>query len=253
MIDRTAGWTATERAVAILAQEINDAPAEALVRDITDDEQRNWAARIRAIGNAKGWSTWSADYMDPDTEFTDAGVPPIEAIEATMVGTGEKDIPASGTVGAPGTPSTPDAAALLAHAASFEVPRPGNRLPLLLQRVHGHPDDWIILNRSGQCWARDSGGQWVAYFSGLNWLQGRASVRFPLAEAWQLATRIAATEQPGKCRRNVVDGDFGDHFFKHGAIIDGPKHCTYCGAPRPEPATDGAGRSDSAAPCSGPI
>jgi hypothetical protein len=36
------------------------------------------------------------------------------------------------------------------------------------------------------------------------------------------------------CPRNVIDGDVGGHFFKHGAIVDGPMRCVYCGAAKPE-------------------
>lgn len=36
------------------------------------------------------------------------------------------------------------------------------------------------------------------------------------------------------CPRNVIDGDVGGHFFKHGAIVDGPMRCVYCGVAKPE-------------------
>ncbi|MFC8676717.1 hypothetical protein ACFUEN_29030 [Streptomyces griseorubiginosus] len=76
------GWTSRERLTAIVAQEINDAPAEELIKATVDDALREWAAKIRKVGGAKGWSTWAAEYMDPDAEFVDVGTPPIEEIEA---------------------------------------------------------------------------------------------------------------------------------------------------------------------------
>jgi hypothetical protein len=36
------------------------------------------------------------------------------------------------------------------------------------------------------------------------------------------------------CPRNVIDGDVGGHFFKHGAFVDGPKRCIYCGTAQPD-------------------
>lgn len=42
--------------------------------------------------------------------------------------------------------------------------------------------------------------------------------------------RAAASAVDGGCPRNVIDGDVGGHFFKVGAIAEGPRHCMYCGA-----------------------
>ncbi|WP_426568122.1 hypothetical protein [Streptomyces canus] len=90
-----------------------------------------------------------------------------------------------------GADATPDPAELLAYASAFEVPRPG-RLPLLVQRSYGHADRWAILDRDGHCWHRD--GYWVVHFGGIADDRRRDSARFPLAEAWPLAHRIAAGE-----------------------------------------------------------
>ncbi|MFI5880855.1 hypothetical protein [Streptomyces sp. NPDC051554] len=230
-------WTPRERLAAIVAQEINDAPAEELIQATTDDELRAWAAKVRAVGQAKGWSTWAADYMNPDVEFVDVGVPLLDEID---VGEGaEKDTSGDRRTAAGG--STPDLPELLRHASSFEIPRPENKMPLVVQRIYGRDDAWVILNRVGHCWTRSSGGQWTAFHGGLGWLEGRPSVQFPLTEAWTLARRIAATDLDGKCRRNVVDGDIGDHFFKKGAPSDAPSACTYCGGLKPEEPTDPAG------------
>jgi hypothetical protein len=92
-----------------------------------------------------------------------------------------------------GADATP--AALLAHASEFEIPRPGNSLPLLLQRSYGHADRWSILDRDGHCWHRD--GYWVAHFGGISDDTKRDSARFTLAEAWPLAHRIAAGAEGG--------------------------------------------------------
>src|SRR3546814_7796513 len=45
-----------------------------------DDVLRGWAAKIREVGTAKGWSTWAAAYLDPDIEFVDTGMPSTETI-----------------------------------------------------------------------------------------------------------------------------------------------------------------------------
>ncbi|MCX4622838.1 hypothetical protein [Streptomyces albogriseolus] len=36
------------------------------------------------------------------------------------------------------------------------------------------------------------------------------------------------------CPRNVIDGDVGSHLYKHGAFVDGPMRCMYCGGAKPE-------------------
>ncbi|WPP29991.1 hypothetical protein [Streptomyces sp. CL7] len=36
------------------------------------------------------------------------------------------------------------------------------------------------------------------------------------------------------CPRNVIDGDVGGHLYKHGAFVDGPMRCMYCGGAKPE-------------------
>ncbi|MFJ2004782.1 hypothetical protein [Streptomyces chartreusis] len=82
--DRTANWTAGERLAAIVAQEINDAPAEELIKAATDEVVRGWAARIREVATAKGWSTWAAAFIDPDVEFVDTGMPSTESIVAEL-------------------------------------------------------------------------------------------------------------------------------------------------------------------------
>lgn len=43
--------------------------------------------------------------------------------------------------------------------------------------------------------------------------------------------QMAAATAVGGCPRNVIDGDVGGHFFKVGAVGDGPRCCMYCGAP----------------------
>lgn len=45
---------------------------------------RDWAAKIRQVGTAKGWSTWAAAYMDPDVPFVDTGMPSTETIVAEL-------------------------------------------------------------------------------------------------------------------------------------------------------------------------
>lgn len=42
---------------------------------------RDAGDRIAALGKARGWSTWAADYVHPDREFVDPGAPatPAEA------------------------------------------------------------------------------------------------------------------------------------------------------------------------------
>lgn len=77
-------WTSGERLAAIVAQEINDAPAEELIKAAVDDVLRGWAARIREVGTAKGWSTWASAYINPDIEFGDTEMPSTETIVAEL-------------------------------------------------------------------------------------------------------------------------------------------------------------------------
>ncbi|MFJ8153927.1 hypothetical protein [Streptomyces sp. NPDC094468] len=42
--------------------------------------RREWAAKIRKAGTAKGWSTWAAAFLDPDIEFVDTDMPSTETI-----------------------------------------------------------------------------------------------------------------------------------------------------------------------------
>lgn len=65
---------------ATLAQEISDGPAADLISAATDDVLRGWAARIRETGAAKGWSTWAAEFIDPDSDFVDTGMPSTETL-----------------------------------------------------------------------------------------------------------------------------------------------------------------------------
>jgi hypothetical protein len=46
--------------------------------------RRRWAAKIREVGTAKGWSTWAGPFMDPDVEFVDAEMPATESIVAEL-------------------------------------------------------------------------------------------------------------------------------------------------------------------------
>lgn len=77
-------WTPGERLAAIVAQEINDAPAAELIKAATDDVLRGWAAKIREVGAAKGWSVWAAAFLDPDSDFVDTGMPSTESIVAEL-------------------------------------------------------------------------------------------------------------------------------------------------------------------------
>ncbi|MFI1535533.1 hypothetical protein [Streptomyces anandii] len=58
--------------------------AQALRERISLETRRDWAAQIRAIGATKGWSTWAAEYMDPDVEFVDVGMPSTREIVAQL-------------------------------------------------------------------------------------------------------------------------------------------------------------------------
>ncbi|MGW0578327.1 hypothetical protein ACWD25_20680 [Streptomyces sp. NPDC002920] len=77
-------WTPGERLAVVVAQEINDAPAAELIQAVVDDVLRGWAARIREVGTAKGWSTWAGAFIDPDVEFVDTGMPSTETIVAEL-------------------------------------------------------------------------------------------------------------------------------------------------------------------------
>ncbi|MFF9262018.1 MULTISPECIES: hypothetical protein [Streptomyces] len=40
---------------------------------------RDLAEQVEALGKARGWSTWAADYLHPDREFVDTGAPEDQA------------------------------------------------------------------------------------------------------------------------------------------------------------------------------
>jgi len=73
-------WTPGEQLHAILAQDLNDGPATDLINAATNDVLRGWAARIREVGAAKGWSTWAAEFIDPASDFVDTGLPSTETL-----------------------------------------------------------------------------------------------------------------------------------------------------------------------------
>jgi hypothetical protein len=48
------------------------------------ETRREWAARVREVGTAKGWSVWAGPFMDPDVEFVDSEMPSTESIVAEL-------------------------------------------------------------------------------------------------------------------------------------------------------------------------
>ncbi|MGW2582983.1 hypothetical protein ACWCYZ_16880 [Streptomyces virginiae] len=76
--------------------------------------------------------------------------------------------------------------------SAIEVPRSGNALPLLLQRIHGHINRWAICDRTGRRWTRHVG--WCPEFGGITDEHLRDDARFTLAEALPLARRLAAED-----------------------------------------------------------
>ncbi|WP_369778877.1 hypothetical protein [Streptomyces sp. R33] len=80
----------------------------------------------------------------------------------------------------------------LEGATAFEVPRPGNAFPLLVQRSYGHTDRWSICDREGRRWTRHVG--WCPEFGGIADEHLRDDARFTLAEALPLARRLAAED-----------------------------------------------------------
>ncbi|MET7776295.1 hypothetical protein ABZU94_10540 [Streptomyces mirabilis] len=87
--------------------------------------------------------------------------------------------------------STPALADLLRYVEAFEIPRPGNAMPLLLERSYAGGDRWSIGDREGRRWDREHG--FVLERQDLD-EKTRTDTRFPLAEAWPLAHRVAAGE-----------------------------------------------------------
>jgi hypothetical protein len=85
--------------------------------------------------------------------------------------------------------STPFAG-LLAHVTVFELPWTGSTLPLQLRRSTAGGDRWMICDREGRRWHRDHG----FVYERSDDERTRTDTRFPLAEAWPLAQRIAAGE-----------------------------------------------------------
>jgi hypothetical protein len=57
---------------------------EAVVDASEAELLREWAARVRQVDAAKGWSVWAAAFMDPDVPFVDTGMPSTETIVAEL-------------------------------------------------------------------------------------------------------------------------------------------------------------------------
>ncbi|WP_155054564.1 zinc finger Ran-binding domain-containing protein [Streptomyces blattellae] len=58
--------------------------SERYARELLAEERREWSAKIREVGTAKGWSTWAAAFLDPDLEFVDTGMPSTATIVAEL-------------------------------------------------------------------------------------------------------------------------------------------------------------------------
>ena len=86
-------------------------------------------------------------------------------------------------------PDVANWAELLAHAASFEITWPKHWRPLLIHRSNAGGDRWWISDREGRRWHRELG---FVYEAQNEDERTRTDTRFPLAEAWPLAHRIAA-------------------------------------------------------------
>ncbi|MBZ6258151.1 hypothetical protein KVH22_21785 [Streptomyces olivaceus] len=50
--------------------------------EVARELARALARQITALGKARGWSTWAADYIHPDREFVDTGAPAEEDDQA---------------------------------------------------------------------------------------------------------------------------------------------------------------------------
>lgn len=72
----------------VLETDINPVVPNAVARQhidaFRDQVLTEMAADVRAISKAKGWSLWAADYMDPNVEFTDVGMPSTGQIVAEL-------------------------------------------------------------------------------------------------------------------------------------------------------------------------
>lgn len=84
----------------------------------------------------------------------------------------------------------PDTSELLAQTTAFQIPWPGNWRPVLVQRSYAGGDRWFVGDGEGRRWDRDQG----FVYEGPADERTRSDTRFPLAEAWLLAHRIAAGE-----------------------------------------------------------
>lgn len=65
-------------------RQMTDDRVEYLYGLVSAETRREWAAKIRETGAAKGWSTWAAAFIDPDVEFVDTGMPSTETIVAEL-------------------------------------------------------------------------------------------------------------------------------------------------------------------------
>ncbi|MFE6639518.1 hypothetical protein ACFVFT_38610 [Streptomyces tendae] len=99
---------------------------------------------------------------------------------------------------------------------------------------------WTLYGRPRYCWGTGPFLDSSAY--------GKCGAKWPhpaheMGRAYQPCAGMSAEPEqakttPSGCPRNVIDGDVGGHFFKHGAFVDGPRRCVYCAAPEPEASSE---------------
>lgn len=84
--DLTTGRSHKEKDTSVGSQPTGAASTPSNSDTDTDRDQvlRDMARQVRAISKVKGWSLWAADYMDPDVEFLDTGMPPTADIIAEL-------------------------------------------------------------------------------------------------------------------------------------------------------------------------
>ena len=126
--------------------------------------------------------------------------------------------------------------ALTAQATEFRVWEPG--YGLYIRRAPGTTGYAVMEARRTHAGRRvwtTAGWQYSAVLSDAE-LFCWADAQVAVAEARRImpGATVAEDGPEAGCPRNVIDGDVGGHFFKHGAFVDGPMRCVYCGAAKPE-------------------
>ncbi|MFJ8900010.1 hypothetical protein [Streptomyces sp. NPDC102370] len=77
----------------------HDHRAPHLAAALLDQHARDLAEQVTALGKARGWSTWAADYIHPECEFVDTGEDAEEPAHVWVTALDDNDRPARDSAG----------------------------------------------------------------------------------------------------------------------------------------------------------